>query len=574
MKKKLLILLRNYNQRLSKSNRIFFLGRWCIPFNQEKNVNLKNCNKYHWANIKKRKKDYKYLKKLYERIIPALSKKLNKIHSKNLTEREWRLIIGHWLMIFITKTFDSHENLFFFIKNKMISKIDVRFFKIKNEDIISKNYFYFSYNSLNDFKYNQYIYQNIILNNFKNRFNIKYSKLFPEKKKNYQEFPKVNFFLKSFKKIMNIISPYRMPKTFFELSYINLINKFKLIVLLKNISYPPSVNDFFNSKIDKKTRKEDINFSSSNKFEKFLNFNILKYLPKSYIEDFEKLYSSTNKFNTNFRKVFSTGSYISNDYFKIWLSKIIKKGGKFFIMYHGGGIPSVHTIIHDHDNGVSNKVLVWHKAIDKKQKQMANLVLKEKILKRKKDIILLTLEPNTSFYPVKTDSGPVSSLFLDDLEQKCNLANFLIKNNQKLKFRITNPLVWDYNERLTQKFGNRILDNNEKFYDSLKFAKVHVSGYLSTTFSESINLNVPTVGLIEKKFYYYSNKFDKLLKYFETNNILFSDSKKLVKFLKKNNYDLEEWWRSNKITKIIDIYKNDVLGQKNEGFKNWKKIIL
>ena len=24
---------------------------------------------------------------------------------------------------------------------------------------------------------------------------------------------------------------------------------------------------------------------------------------------------------------------------------------------------------------------------------------------------------------------------------------------------------------------------------------------------------------------------------------------------------------SNKITKIIDIYKNDVLGQKNEGFK-------
>ena len=127
---------------------------------------------------------------------------------------------------------------------------------------------------------------------------------------------------------------------------------------------------------------------------------------------------------------------------------------------------------------------------------------------------------------------------------------------------------------MTEKFGNKILDNNDKFYDALKFAKIHVSGYLSTTFSESINLNVPTVGLIEKKFYYYSNKFDKLLKYFETNNILFSDSKKLVKFLKKNNYDLEEWWRSNKIRKILDIYKNDVLGQKNEGFKNWKKIIL
>ena len=74
----------------------------------------------------------------------------------------------------------------------MISKIDVDF-QNKNEDIISKNYFYFSYNSLNDFKYN-HIYQNIILNNFKNRFNIKYSKFFPEKKKNYQEFPKVNFF--------------------------------------------------------------------------------------------------------------------------------------------------------------------------------------------------------------------------------------------------------------------------------------------------------------------------------------------------------------------------------------------
>ena len=46
-------------------------------------------------------------------------------------------------------------------------------------------------------------------------------------------------------------------------------------------------------------------------------------------------------------------------------------------MYHGGGILSVHTITHDHDNGVSNKVLVWHKAIDKKQNN-ENLVLKKR----------------------------------------------------------------------------------------------------------------------------------------------------------------------------------------------------
>tara|TARA_B100001057_G_scaffold484525_1_gene562740 strand:+ start:7350 stop:9074 length:1725 start_codon:yes stop_codon:yes gene_type:complete len=574
MRKKPLLILQNYKKKIDKSEKIFFLGRWCIPYDQEKYVNLKYCNSYHWADKSKRQKDFRYLQKLYDRIVVALSKKLNTLHSLNLSKREWQLIIGHWVMIFITKSFDSYENLKFFCKNNKKLIVRTNFFKIDLEDIISRNYDYFSYNSLNDFRYNQYIYQNIILHNFKKTILINNVKLPSQQQKKYHDFTENNFLLQFVKKIINNLSFFQTNKTFFELSYINFLYKIKLISLLKNISYPPYINSYFKNKLDIKLRENNIKLKTLNNFEKFLNLNILKYLPKSYIEDFKDIYKNAKRFNTNYKKVFSTGSYISNDTFKIWLSQIIRKGGKFFIMYHGGGMPSENSIIHNHDNGVSNKVFVWHKPINGNQKQMPNLIFTKKKFKREKKIIIVTLQPNTSFYPIKTDDGPVSSLFLDDLNQKCNLAEFLIKDNQNIKIRAVNHLVWDFKERLINKFGKNILDKEKNFLNTLKQTKLHVSGYLSTTFSESINLNIPTIGLIEKKFYNHSNKFNKLLQDFEANNILFSNSKKLSNFLRKNDYDLDSWWGSNKINKIIDNYKKDVLGDRKEAFNNWKKIIL
>ena len=81
--------------------------------------NKKNNNfKYHWDDLKKKKKDFKYLSKVNEKILKNLAQKLNKLHNLNYNLNYWRVILGPWLYIFISSSFDRWEILTELIKKK------------------------------------------------------------------------------------------------------------------------------------------------------------------------------------------------------------------------------------------------------------------------------------------------------------------------------------------------------------------------------------------------------------------------------------------------------------------------
>ena len=119
--KTLIPLYSKVNFKIKKNN--LFLGRWCIPFDKENKLSLKNCLNYHWKNKKKILKDFQNLEILFEKILINLSKKLNYVHKTNLSIREWRVILGPWLMIFLTKSFDSFENLNNFVKRIVLLRL-------------------------------------------------------------------------------------------------------------------------------------------------------------------------------------------------------------------------------------------------------------------------------------------------------------------------------------------------------------------------------------------------------------------------------------------------------------------
>ena len=77
---------------------LFFLGRWCVPFKKEDINTIENCLPYHWKKKQKKIKDFNYLKKLYISILKSLSIKLNNLHNVNFSIKEWKIIIGPWLI--------------------------------------------------------------------------------------------------------------------------------------------------------------------------------------------------------------------------------------------------------------------------------------------------------------------------------------------------------------------------------------------------------------------------------------------------------------------------------------------
>ena len=86
-------------------------------------------------------------------------------------------------------------------------------------------------------------------------------------------------------------------------------------------------------------------------------------------------------------------------------------------------------------------------------------------------------------------------------------------------------------------------------------------------------MNIPSIGFFDKKKQNYNNRFNYLIKLFYENSLLFHNTKNLMQFLKKNEFNLDEWWNSKKIQKIIDIYQKDILSTKNKSFNKWKKLI-
>ena len=564
--KTLIPLYSKVNFKIKKNN--LFLGRWCIPFDKENKLSLKNCLNYHWKNKKKRLKDFQNLEILFEKILINLSKKLNYVHKTNLSIREWRVILGPWLMIFLTKSFDSFENLNNFVKKNRFVKID--FFKISHSDVIPKDYMDYIKNYLDFFKSNQYIYQKIISSCFKKQFLINNKKLKIKEKNNFLKIAKKNNlfanFLKSFFNSM-------IGKIYFDYLYINLGLKIKIFLLTR--IFPNFLFDkihFPEKNFDNFEREQKLNLKYSNKFEKFVNDNLFQFLPLSYLENFKILQSKAIKLNFNANKIFSNGTYIHNDFFKIWLSTRLKKRAKFYIMFHGGGVPAKVRIF-NHDEKISDKILVWHKPVNNKQIQLPNLTLRNKKIQLKKKIILITLEPNISFYPVRTDDGPISTIFLDDLEQKISLSKLLIKKSQSIKIRSLTTSIWEFKKRIVKSLGRKHFDDNKRFTDSLRNSKIHISGYLSTTFGESITYDIPTLGLISKDVYDFSDQFNYVIKLLKKNQILFDDPIKLYQFLKRHNFNLDKWWYTKNIRKTVEIYKKDLLGYSDYKIPKWISFI-
>ena len=112
MKKKRFIVSSSIDLLVPKTKKdLIFLGDWCFTnLNKKKFANKKNKTlDYHWNNIKKLEKDYKYINKIYKILSKDLTDFLNKTHKKNFSVKYWEQIFGVWLLRFIIFVYDKYS---------------------------------------------------------------------------------------------------------------------------------------------------------------------------------------------------------------------------------------------------------------------------------------------------------------------------------------------------------------------------------------------------------------------------------------------------------------------------------
>ena len=497
-------------------------------------------------------KKFSYLLKIYESLLEILSERLNKIHNLNYSVQYWRIIIGPWLFEFISIIYHNWRVINYLNNNYLIKYVEVAKFKNNADYFIDYNHFVYS--AITD-EFNNNIYIEL-LKYFKN---IKIKFFFINKKKNQKKIFFLDYIRRFIDSILLFCNLFLNNKFFFHESYFTLSLKFLLgIRVIQFPSYfnSPSFEEFFFSK---KIREQKLDYSND-KFLNILNNLIFKYMPVSYLENFDKYRKKIQTINwpKNPRIIFSSNSFIHDDFFKIWLAeKKEKSNSKFISGQHGGNffISKFH-FYELHQRKISEKVLTWGYKKENIYKPMFNFKTVYKKIKINSQGNLLIVDYEISRFPT-------SSLVYNNFPFLSHLNNKLkfIKNlNDKIRgdmiFRTyVHNLGWNTIDRLKEINNSIKIDRNKNIYDSLNNSRVAFINLNSTVFLELLNLNFPTIiyfdpkDLIRSDAKYY---FDILKEV----NIYFDDSASAAKHLNNIWSQVDKWWYNKKTQNAISEFCN------------------
>jgi putative transferase (TIGR04331 family) len=558
-------------------NPVVFLGDWC-KLHEEKD-SWKNLNfitkDYHWGDRELLYNDYQYLQNLYEKIIIAFARALNKFHKVEHSNRYWEVLIGPWLYNFIQILFDRWAMIEKVSHDKISGTI---IFKDIGEFLVPKNWMNFSKLSSEDL-WNHWIYGEII-------------KLYDEipiievpfDKENLSDLnsPENNKFKKFVKMAVKKYSYLsRNSKYFFFNSSFKKNDQLKLELALKQL---PTFYDFSLTNeieiIEVDRSRFNLNFRASNKFESFLLQMIPQQIPTYYLEGFSSLKKECkNRYLPTCPEVIVTSSsIISNDIFKFWVAEKIEKGSKLIVSQHGGhyGVGKWNAS-ERHEISVADSYISW----GWKEKGVfpigsANLSgsKKKKLFKRNNSALLvLGLVPRYSYWLY---SIPISSQWGNYIDDQIIFLESLPKNISKiLKIRLSpNDYGWGHKKRLVEKLPFLKFDELQNtFESSIRDCKIFIGTYNATTFLETLSLNIPTIIFWNPKHWEIRQSAEPYFSLLHQAGILHYTPQSAASHLTKIWNNADEWWSQEKTQKAKLTFINNYARTSDNFIIEWKEFI-
>ena len=119
-----LLVVSAIKESLGSDEDLVFLGEWCkehgsdFLWNNRKNKTLE----FYLKDRNKFEKDYEYLGEFFERLLSSLSSSLNSYNKVNYSIRCWRIILGPWLLTYVSALWSRWECLKIAFENNKFDK--------------------------------------------------------------------------------------------------------------------------------------------------------------------------------------------------------------------------------------------------------------------------------------------------------------------------------------------------------------------------------------------------------------------------------------------------------------------
>jgi len=581
MKETLIVSLRKKDFSLSLEESFFVLDSLSscyLKFNKKQKVRYATMNRNAIQDLIR---DQNFVEKKYRKYIPLITKNLNDLHNKNYSEKFWMKTFNLSFKRLITIIYDSYllfernvnclsQNIEIMMESSYYQPMDFQdsylFFRdstIGHEQIFSIYMKYFYPGSCLEFTYDKEEVEGPeikksrfkhILNKFKgqNIFNIisiVINHIY--NKKNYDLNPEIG-----------IIG-----------SYFSNENLAKLIKKSKKKIAPLSIISYYhkssNNKRNLKFDIKNIKHTSFDRFDGFFFYALQHLMPKIYLDDFENIHNTMEKQVVSQKQIkyVISEAWISNDYLSLLLALYSEAGVKH--------INNEHNFLSHQFLGNNNKLIAelsdifvtlgWNS--DKYSNLIVGASLYEFCLdvkRRKKNTVLyltgfpfIKREDFSAAYGTSAESAYKYLNFKHAFFE--NLSNKVLKKLIYRGYPVNNRHWYGIDESLwLAQYKQKILKIDDFSLSSKEMmlrSLLVVSDYLSTTYIESMLMDIPTIFFWDTDTYYLNNDYSDFYDSLISVGICQTDPVEAARFVEEIKDNPNEWW----LKKEVQDVKNDFL---------------
>ena len=545
-----------------KKKNFFYLPNWPknnkndLLFNSNDKSDLKRNKIYNISN--------KIKNSIFHELIMLMQKEFKVVYKK----KEWMILMNPWFNFYFNIIFNRYSNVIKVLKYKNYKNIIIT----KNEE----NYFEKIENTEYFFKIcNEEYFNSEIFHNIFQELKEKKIKIILKKDKKTKKAFRNKYFLKIINNMIHFFS--KNNKVYLLDCYIGRWREIFLNLKLMQIPYSkiPQYNVkayAYNHKLRKNLLKKFKN-KKDPQFVKVCKKMIIKYMPKSYLEGFDDNSNNLNKLALPRKPnlIVTSSNYDTNDSFKFWLMKNLRRGAKFYSFQHGAGYLTIKYRWWGDITNIADTYFCWgKKKIQSNFKTLGYTRLISTLLpnkkKYKKNILLVSkeIERKYQLWDVEEDNH---FFFKKNQDFLSYLPNEILKNTYTRLHPVDNSEMKNRDKIEFFFKKSNILNTDTEYNKTIKNTKLFIFNYDATDFYKNIYFNIPSIlflpfGLknLRKTAI---NDFKKL----QEAGIVFFDSKKLSNQIIRIDNDVNLWWNEKKKQNAIKLFSNNYC-IKNRKFMN------
>ena len=539
-----------------------FLGEWCRRYSCRKRWSVMNAKllPYHWDDREKLYRDYLYLREFYERLLPMVGEKLNEFHKVDHSTRYWRILVGPWLGYFLQMLFDRWMSIQQAIK--LYEIYGTMILDFPEESMIPQGMHDFNEYFISD-EWNHYIYAKILQQMTGIEFQVKpvgdsykFDEILSKKQTLKRKLKThISFYLSQ---ILSRLG--RNENAFFITTYLPYSKQWQLDLKLKQLPQFRVAVPISSIDINMETRDWNVELEERSDFERFSTKILAQQIPAAYLEGYSSLLLQLEQTNWPQRPkvIWTSNSGYNDELFKVYVAEKAEHGSSLVIGQHGGhyGV-ALWSFLEDHELKISDRYFSWgwsekHKPTIKPLGQLIQKLPLGVNHSIQKHLLLVTASiPRYSYFMY---SFIVSKQWLDYLEDQFAFCKSLPADlRSALKVRLySHDFGWDQKFRWMEHLPEVKLDSGEKKIDAFfRECRICVSTINSTTFLESLSMNIPTVIFWNPNHWELRDSAKPYFEALKEVGIFHETPLSAAQHISSVWNKVDEWWTNEPVSKVV-----------------------